>query len=298
MEWGFDRRLAVGGLAVSLVIALAGIGVTILWPDQKVLGWGLLWIAAGIFFLWICFEIIQSVGRNRKALLFVAFAACVLFGGMTYLSWRLSGKESAPTGVPEPGSPQGSPSLPPVSTQPPSQHHAPPSHLATGGPSQSAKPELLDFNSTIGATISNGSNQSILLLSMVASITSTFTSGDQSVSFRLNTEIAPHEAHNFSFSEIQGTFETMPKMDGGFQDQWRTAQREYAGCFYVVFFLPSSPSFKQIVDHYAATNLNLGVGDAQGTLTYKAKNSSTIQTEELPLRAILARLQGCKPTPQ
>jgi len=62
MEWGFDRRFAVAGLAVGTFFGIAGAGVTILWPEAKV-GWSLLAVAAVILYAWIVFEIVQWVGR-------------------------------------------------------------------------------------------------------------------------------------------------------------------------------------------------------------------------------------------
>jgi len=59
----------------------------------------------------------------------------------------------------------------------------------------------------------------------------------------------------------------MPKMVGGFQDQWMAARQEYSGCFHVVFFLPTGLQFKQVADYYAAEGFNLGVGDARGAIT-------------------------------
>jgi ABC-type multidrug transport system fused ATPase/permease subunit len=73
---------------VSVVIAIAGLGVTILWPDQKFLGWGLLWIAAIIFFAWTLFEVVQWVGWTWKAVLLSLGAATLIFGALSVLQWE------------------------------------------------------------------------------------------------------------------------------------------------------------------------------------------------------------------
>lgn len=88
MGWGFDRRLAVGGLAVAVVIALAGIGVTILWPEEKTLGWSLILAAALILCAWLCFETVQWFGRSGKALAVSIFLSVVVLGGLYIAHWR------------------------------------------------------------------------------------------------------------------------------------------------------------------------------------------------------------------
>jgi hypothetical protein len=127
MEWGFDRRFALGGLAVSAAIAIAGLGVTILWPEKKELGWALLWFAAIVFFAWICFEIFQWVGRNWKSFLLSGIAACVVFGGLATLQWKANMKNEPSTPVLQPQvatnqstPPSPKPTIPPSTPIPPS----------------------------------------------------------------------------------------------------------------------------------------------------------------------------------
>jgi len=103
MEWGFDRRFALGGLAISIAIAIAGLGVTILWPDKKELGWALLWAAAVIFFAWVAFEIFQWRGLRWTAFLLSAITACVVFGGLAALQREANVKneQRTPTSQPQ-----------------------------------------------------------------------------------------------------------------------------------------------------------------------------------------------------
>jgi hypothetical protein len=108
MEWGFDRRFAAGALAMSLVIALAGIGVPILWPEEKILGWTLLWVAAVIFVSWLVFETFQWCGLTLKMLSFSLLAGCLVFGSLTYLQLRSARSK---------GQEQGASNLPASSTQ-------------------------------------------------------------------------------------------------------------------------------------------------------------------------------------
>jgi hypothetical protein len=91
MEWGFDRR----GLLVSLVIAVAGIGITILWPDKKELGWAMLAIAALIFCGWLVFETILWLGRTKAAFLVSALAFTLVFGGLYFIYQRYGGTEKS-----------------------------------------------------------------------------------------------------------------------------------------------------------------------------------------------------------
>jgi hypothetical protein len=88
MEWGFDRRFAVGALAVSLFIAIAGIGITILWPDKKGIGWALLILAPAIFWVWTVFEILQWVDKPKSRVVISLLSACVIFGVLFFIYFR------------------------------------------------------------------------------------------------------------------------------------------------------------------------------------------------------------------
>jgi heme/copper-type cytochrome/quinol oxidase subunit 2 len=162
-----------------------------------------------------------------------------------------------------------------------------------------AKPEIVDFESVRGTSISNNSGSSVFLLRIGASIESTLSPGNESMSFPLDVELPPSKIQTFVFPNNPSlNYDTLPPMPGGFQDQWEEAKKDLRECVRVIFLLPTSSSLKQVENHYALENGNLGVGDAKGTITYKTKESSTIVTEEFPLKAILMRIQGCQPRPQ
>ncbi|MGC1297770.1 MAG: hypothetical protein WA869_22275 [Alloacidobacterium sp.] len=116
MELGFDRRLAIGGLVVSIAIAIAGLGITILWPDKKELGWFFLFVAAFIFYLWLVFEIVQWFGKTKWALVYSAAAVIIIFGVLVslYLHERNSPRPEDEAKSPPPPNPSVSTSPSPL----------------------------------------------------------------------------------------------------------------------------------------------------------------------------------------
>lgn len=74
-------RLDVVGFVVGVVMALVGVGVQILWPDKKWIGWLCLVVAGLVLACWASFEIKEKFGR--ESLLWVAvatFAVGLLLG--------------------------------------------------------------------------------------------------------------------------------------------------------------------------------------------------------------------------
>jgi hypothetical protein len=96
MEWNFDRRLAVRSVVIGTVLAFAGIGITILWPDKKWLGWVFLWAAGAAFFAWIVFEIWQRFAIEWKRWLLALLAGGVVFCALYYLHSSTSEEDRPP----------------------------------------------------------------------------------------------------------------------------------------------------------------------------------------------------------
>jgi hypothetical protein len=92
MEWGFDRRFALGALAISIVIALAGVAITILWAEAKAIGWLLLFLAAAIFSAWVSFEIFQWIDRRLVAIVLAVLSTVAVLGALFFIHLRYGRK--------------------------------------------------------------------------------------------------------------------------------------------------------------------------------------------------------------
>jgi hypothetical protein len=88
MPLGIDRRLTVAGLLVGVAVALIGVGVTILWPEAKGLGWCLLFLGSAILFLWLVFEIKQWMGDTVPSMVIAILVGCVIGGSLGFLFWK------------------------------------------------------------------------------------------------------------------------------------------------------------------------------------------------------------------
>ena len=92
MELGFDRRLGIAGLFMGLV----GIAASILWPDEKWIGWICLFVATCLLLYWAAIEIRQRFGRGRITFLATIGLVCVVGGGMAALFWRSLNRDHKP----------------------------------------------------------------------------------------------------------------------------------------------------------------------------------------------------------
>ena len=126
MEIGFDRRLGLGGLVVGVI----GVGITILWPDAKWLGWLFLLAAGIILCIWSALEAVQLLGRSQFALA-VSLVSSLIIMGVLYFAhrkWGHGAKEVAAETSPRASSPVLSPVAPtaPSASSPVSTVSAPP----------------------------------------------------------------------------------------------------------------------------------------------------------------------------
>lgn len=120
-RWGFDRRITVGGIALTVILALAGIATPILWPEAKGLGWFLLFVAGIILCAWLSFEAVQLLGRNWRAYSAVLLVWVLVIGGefLLYRKWgRTVETASVSSPSPKPDAPKGLPQAPPNPTTP------------------------------------------------------------------------------------------------------------------------------------------------------------------------------------
>lgn len=73
---------------MATVIALAGLSVTILWPEQKPLGWWLFFLAAVVLCAWLSFESMLRFGRSWKALVVSILLCVAVMGSLSYIRWK------------------------------------------------------------------------------------------------------------------------------------------------------------------------------------------------------------------
>lgn len=84
MELSFDRRLGI----VGVILALAGIGITIIWPDEKLVGWSFLALGALCLAIWLIAEVLTKFGHSWPAYTASAFITIVIFGPLGVTFWR------------------------------------------------------------------------------------------------------------------------------------------------------------------------------------------------------------------
>lgn len=231
MEWGFDRRFAMAALTVGVVIGLAGIGITILWPDKKILGWSLLWTAGVIFVGWLLFEIFQWFASPLKRAGFSLLAACVVLGLLLYLQSKstatpteqgqgATNPKSSPTqSPPAQPSPNSAIKEPPPESKP--HHHPEPTSAPAPKPPGPQQPvvltaEFIDPQSPL-IFISNPSDDVVenVNWAMIAFRTSDlcyFSFGTKDVGY-----IKPHSRS----ANYRMELETMPKYSEGCDGQLR-----------------------------------------------------------------------------
>jgi hypothetical protein len=70
------------------VLALLGIGITILWPEAKVLGWIFIFLAGSALCLWLFLEFVQLFGKTRKAYIIASVLSCLVIGGLIVAHWK------------------------------------------------------------------------------------------------------------------------------------------------------------------------------------------------------------------
>lgn len=136
MPLGIDRRLTIAGLLVGVAVALIGVGVTILWPEAKGLGWGLLFLGAAILFLWLVFEIKQWIGSPIPSMVAAILVGCVIGGCLGFLFWKTNGgiktetvgrSDDPPVSLPNGNSGSHNPSIQVIKPNNPSRSE-PPGH--------------------------------------------------------------------------------------------------------------------------------------------------------------------------
>lgn len=88
MEWNIDRRLAIAGVLVGVAVGLIGVGITILFPEVKGLGWTFLFLGCAVFLLWLVFEIKQLMGKTGLSMITAIFVGSVIGGGLAFLFWK------------------------------------------------------------------------------------------------------------------------------------------------------------------------------------------------------------------
>lgn len=165
---------------------------------------------------------------------------------------------------------------------------------AQTNPFPKAPLEVLDFLAFKGGVIKNNSDETLLV---VAFTTSARLGGrEDSLTFGVDSEIKPHAQFVFS-SGIAGTWSTLYPYSSADWDIESQAVTHYGQCARPLPFLPDSPAFRQVVDHYHAMNQVLPVGDAKGTIFYRRLSDAKERTQGIPLKSLIFLQEGCTPQP-
>jgi hypothetical protein len=94
MELGFDRRIGIAGLILSPI----GIGITILFPDARWLGWLFLLLGAVGLVFWLVAETRAKLRNSLSSNFLSASIVILVLGGLGLLYWKAPKPKSGESG--------------------------------------------------------------------------------------------------------------------------------------------------------------------------------------------------------
>jgi len=148
-------------------------------------------------------------------------------------------------------------------------------------------PEIIEYATGIMVVANNSSEHMFALRVAVKT-----NENGASNSYALNTELPPKKPAQLTVGKFEHET-TLPPMGTDWGSHWRNAELAYPGCVKVWYFTPTSIALRQVIDHYAAAHLSLPLGDAVGTLHYRAGDPARIMEVTFHLKAVLAKEDAC-----
>jgi hypothetical protein len=177
----------------------------------------------------------------------------------------------------------------------PEMPYPPPKNWKTKEQLRPSKPEIVDFDSSRGVNIFNGSRESIFVLGVVATINHEGILGRDSISQLMDNEIKPNDTLEHKFHPLDDWVTIAPSA-GSWEDQWNAALRTYKNCVMPIYYSPSNPAIKQITDYYRTYGMTFSFGEASGVIKYKRSGFSEDSESYFPLKVMLVKKTSCQPT--
>ncbi len=269
MELSFDRRIGIAGV----ILAPIGIGITILWPDIRWLGWFFLILGALGLIVWLVAELRARLRNSRFSNFVSTLIVMALLGGLGLLYWRgpkAKNDDHPGTEITHP-------------------------HGGSPGPDL----VLFDFNELGGGNLLNNTNEPLYVYSIVTTVKHKNASGGQRLgNVAVSQMIYPNQqpAPFSVFANQPLAWHTILSKTSSWDQAWDDAIKEYGFCLKPIVMSDDATALKEFREHYQQISQPFPVGNATAEIDYLKDgkmNQITVDT-----KAIIMVRQDCDPKKQ